>query len=276
MNKVVSVEMETTKIRNSDRVKDHVKQMEDVEMAESYNLIYELNAMDSKQNHEIIFDFNHTKVIQSAAITDKEILPLLDYVVQNYQLSQKDFIAFGLVAQHKKLLSTQLTNLLQLAEEDRLRSYIAQLVKQNILITRGVKKSNEFLINPELIANSRVNINTTLKTIEPYRLMALIEEDVRSHPDCSLKSIEQRLWENSHEKDIFTFCGNDVAECSKRIFSGDSEIQRFWLTVRRPIGRLFRLGQLFEHKNSFCCISIFCYLKLFKILCLSSFSLSFL
>ena len=49
------------------------------------------------------------------------------------------------------------------------------------------------MINPKLIANSRVNIKTTLKTIEPYRLMALIEEDVRSHPDSSLKSIELRL-----------------------------------------------------------------------------------
>ncbi|MCX6307336.1 MAG: hypothetical protein NTY32_00425, partial [Bacteroidia bacterium] len=182
-----------------------IRIMHDLKLMEGegsgYDLIYELNAMDSKQNPEIISDFNHTKVVQSAAITDIEILPLLDYVVHNYQLSQKDFIAFGLVAQHKKLLSTQLTSLLQLAEEDRLRSYTAGLLRQEILIKRGVKKSNEFLINPKLIANSKVNMKTTLKTIEPYRLLALLEEDVRMHPGCSLKSIVQRL-PDVDEKDI--------------------------------------------------------------------------
>lgn len=174
-----------------------IRIMHDLKLMEGegsgYDLIYELNAMDSKQIPEIISDFNHTKVIQSAIITDKEILPLLDFVLQNYQLSQKEHIAFGIVAQHKKILSTQLSQLLQLTEEERLRSYTARLVKQEILITRGVKKSNEFLVNPKLIANSKVNIKTSLKTIEPYRLKALIEEDVRNHPDSSMKSIALRL-----------------------------------------------------------------------------------
>lgn len=174
-----------------------IRIMHDLKLMEGegsgYDLIYELNAMDSKQIPEIISDFNHTKVIQSAIITDKEILPLLDFVLQNYQLSQKEHIAFGIVAQYRKILSTQLTQLLQLTEEERLRSYTARLVKQEILITRGVKKSNEFLVNPKLIANSKVNIKTSLKTIEPYRLRALIEEDVRNHPDSSMKSIVQRL-----------------------------------------------------------------------------------
>lgn len=174
-----------------------IRIMHDLKLMEGegsgYDLIYELNAMDSKQNPEIISDFNHTKVVQSAAITDIEILPLLDYVVQNYQLSQKDFIAFGLVAQHKKLLSTQLTNLLQLAEEDRLRSYTVGLLRQEILITQGVGKGNAFFINPKLIQCSKANLKTSLKTIEPYRLKALIQEDLRIYPNSLISEIHNRL-----------------------------------------------------------------------------------
>ena len=174
-----------------------IRIMHDLKLMEGegsgYDLIYELNAMDSKQNPEIISDFNHTKVIQSAVITDKEILPLLDFVLQNYQLSQKDYIAFGLVAQHKKLLSTQLTQLLQLTEEDRLRSYTARLVKQEILLTQGIGKGNTFLVNPKLIQNSKANIKTSLKTIEPYRLRALIEEDLRTYPNSLISEIHKRL-----------------------------------------------------------------------------------
>ena len=88
-----------------------------------YDLIYELNSMDSKENPVIESDFNSTKVIQSSKIIDKEIIPLLDYISQHYTLYQKEFIALGLVARHKKLLSTKLSTLLQLSDEDRLRSY---------------------------------------------------------------------------------------------------------------------------------------------------------
>ncbi len=158
-----------------------------------YDLIYELNSMDSKENPIIESDFNSTRVIQSSKIIDKDILPLLEYISQHYTLYQKEFIALGLVARHKKLLSTKLSSLLQLFDEDRLRSYTNRLVEQGILITRGIKKGNEFLINPKLIANSNANIKTSLKTIEPHRLAALIEEDIRSYPNSLRKEIEVRL-----------------------------------------------------------------------------------
>lgn len=158
-----------------------------------YDLIYELNSMDSKENPIIESDFNSTKVIQSSKIIDKDILPLLDYISQHYSLYQKEFIALGLVARYKKILSTKLSALLQLTDEDRLRTYTSRLVEQGVFITRGVKKANEFLINPKLIANSNANIKTSLKTIEPHRLIALVEEDIRIHPDSLKKEIEKRL-----------------------------------------------------------------------------------
>lgn len=158
-----------------------------------YDLIYELNSMDSKENPIIESDFNSTKVIQSSKIIEKDILPLIDYISQHYSLYPKEFIALGLVARYKKILSTKLSTLLQLTDEDRLRTYTSRLVEQGVLITRGVKKANEFLINPKLIANSNANIKTSLKTIEPHRLAALVEEDIRLHPDSLRKEIEDRL-----------------------------------------------------------------------------------
>ena len=57
-----------------------------------YDLIYELDTRDSKELPKIESDFNYTKVIQSSKIIDEEILPLLDYVSQNYEISQKNLI----------------------------------------------------------------------------------------------------------------------------------------------------------------------------------------
>ena len=158
-----------------------------------FDLIYELNSRDAKPIPIIEANYNETKVIQYSEITDKEIIPLLDYVANNYELSQKDIIALGLIAQHQKILSTELTKLLQLQETERMRSYVDRLLKMNIIITRGKKKSTEFLINPKLIDNAKLNIKTTLKTIEPYSLEALICEDLRLHPNSSITDISVRL-----------------------------------------------------------------------------------
>jgi ATP-dependent DNA helicase RecG len=192
-----------------------------------YDLIYELNSMDSKENPVIESDFNSTKVIQSSRIIDQEIISLLDYISQHYTLYQKEFIALGLVARYKKLLSTKLSSLLQLTDEDRLRSYTSRLVDQGIFITRGAKKANEFLINPKLIANSNANIKTSLKTIEPHRLVALIEEDIRIHPDSLRKEIGNRL-PDADSSDIQKILYALVKK-GKLTFSGGKTYRRYRL-----------------------------------------------
>ena len=181
-----------------------IRVMHDLKLMEGegsgYDLIYELNVMDSKELPQIISDFNSTTVIQTSKIVNEEILPLLDYVAQNYDISQKNLIALGLIAQHKKLSSIKLSNILQLSQDERLRSYTSNLVEMGIVVTRGVKKGNTFLVNPKVIINSRSNIKTSLKTIEPHRLRALIEEDLRLHPNSKSSEIQGRLVDISIEE----------------------------------------------------------------------------
>ncbi|MDR2449659.1 MAG: putative DNA binding domain-containing protein [Prevotellaceae bacterium] len=182
-----------------------IRVMHDLKLMEGegsgYDLIYELNTLDTKELPQIISDFNSTTVIQTSKIVNEEVLPVLDYVTQNYDISQKNFIALGLIAQHKKLLSIELDNLLQLVDNKRQRSYTDKLVELGIVVTRGIKKGNSFLINPKIIANSKVNIKTSLKTIEPHRLIALIEEDLRLHPSSTRREIYNRL-PDVDEKDL--------------------------------------------------------------------------
>ena len=74
-----------------------------------------------------------------------------------------------------------------------MRSYVDNLVNLGILVTRGQKKGNAFLINPKLISGAKLNQKTTLKTVEPHRLKLLIEEDLRLHPKSKISEIATRL-----------------------------------------------------------------------------------
>lgn len=158
-----------------------------------YNLIYEITSRDAKEFPIPSSDYNATSVTQYSKILDEEAVLLLDFIAKNYQLSQKDFIALGVITRHKKILATQLTKELQLTDDERLRTYIHRLNEQAIINSRGIKKGTEYLINPKLIANSKINIKPTLKTIEPHRLKALIEEDLKLYPKSKSAEIQSRI-----------------------------------------------------------------------------------
>lgn len=166
-----------------------------------YDLIYELDSKDNKPFPEIISEFDTTKVIQGSEILDQNVVFLLEFIAKHAQLSQKQFIALGMIAREKKLLGTELSARLQLREEDRLRSYVGKLVEDNILVTRGRKKGTEYLINPKLIQASAMNVKPSLKTIELHRLKALIEEDLNTYPRSKFREIHSRM-PDVREKDL--------------------------------------------------------------------------
>lgn len=158
-----------------------------------YDLMYEKLLSAGKDTPRVIEGDDFVEVTIFRAIIGAEISQLLEYVNQNYSLTQKNKIALGIVARRQKILSTELTDELQLQDGERMRSYVEELVKKGILITRGVKKGNAFLVNPKLIGNAKVNRRTTLKTVEPHRLRTLIEEDITIHPDSKMLDICNRL-----------------------------------------------------------------------------------
>ena len=94
---------------------------------------------------------------------------------------------------------------------------------RNLLITKGgVKKGSYLQINPTLLRNAKSNIVTTLKTIEPHILKALIKEDIRMHPMSKISDIASRI-PNVDIKDIrkqlYDMIGTDVEKEGTRFDS---------------------------------------------------------
>lgn len=186
-----------------------------------YDLIYELNGMEGKMPPVVESSFNETKVTLYSDIQNVNILPLLDYTLNNYNLSQKGFIAFGAIATATKMQSTKLSAYLQLSDDERLRSYVEPLLKDGIINKKGTKKGTTYFINPKLIANSNANIKTSLKTIEPYALKALIIEDLKYHPQSLISEIAERLPDverNELQKMLYSMVGNEIKTTGGRTY----------------------------------------------------------
>ena len=112
-------------------------------------------------------------------------------------------------------------------EEDRLRSYISKLSSQSIIINRGEKKGREYLVNPKLIASSKINIKPTLKTIEQPRLKALIEEVLKITPNITTNDIHNKLGDVLLEdirKSVYKLVKEGVLK-----HTNDKTFRKYWL-----------------------------------------------
>lgn len=174
-----------------------IKLLHDLKLMEGegsgYDLIYEKLSIDAKPFPVIESDFNKVSVSIESGIVDINALKLTDYLSKHFQLTQREKILVGIVARHQKILSTELTKILQLSEDDRLRNWYSRLIEQCILLTHGKGKGNAFLINPKLLADSNLNLKPSLKTVEPYVLEQLILTDIKNYPNSKISEINQRI-----------------------------------------------------------------------------------
>lgn len=158
-----------------------------------YDLIFEKLSKDGKPYPEIESDVNATSVTVYSNIIDPEILEIIDYITQHYQLTQREMIALGAVTRHKKVSAHELSKILQLNSDERLRDWIGKLIDRKIIIGEGKTKGVTYQVNPKLLASIEHNLKPSLKTMEEHKVKALILEDLKVHPSSKSSEVHLRL-----------------------------------------------------------------------------------
>ena len=158
-----------------------------------YDLIYETLLTSGKSKPIVYEGDDYVEVTVYKKIVSKESSRICDFVSANYKISQKAYITLGIILQKKSVTAIELSKELQIVDGGRLRPYVESLVSHKIILTRGTGKGVRYEINPEFVAGAQLQFPTTLKTIEPYRLRALIHEDLRYHPNSTMAEISNRL-----------------------------------------------------------------------------------
>jgi len=158
-----------------------------------YDMVYETLLTAGKNKPVVEEGEDYVEVSVERNIITKDASRVCDFISDHYKISRKNFITLGIILQHKTISAIDLTNELQLPHGERLRSWVESLLTNGIVESRGTGKGVKYSINPDFVAKSKVQFTTSLKTIEPYRLKALIKEDLRFHPDSLLAEIGRRL-----------------------------------------------------------------------------------
>lgn len=158
-----------------------------------YDLIYETLLTSGKSKPVVYEGDDYVEVTVYKKIVSKESTRICDFVSANYKISQKAYITLGIILQKKSITAGELSKELQLMDGSRLRPYVESLISNNIILHKGSGRGTKYEINPEFVSTTKMQFPTTLKTIEPYRLKALILEDLKYHSNSLLSEMASRL-----------------------------------------------------------------------------------
>lgn len=191
-----------------------------------YDMIYATLLENGKPLPVVREGYDRVTVTIQKQIVSKEVVRLMNRANQEYHLRQKEIISLGLIAQRGSLSALEISGILNQSDEPGLRNWLGRLMEFNLVISKGKTKGTQYSINPHYLAQSRFKSRTTLRTIEDYRLEALLLEDIESYPGTSFGEIHQRIGQEINKHKIRRILLK-MSESGKIVFNGDRRWRRY-------------------------------------------------
>lgn len=122
-----------------------------------------------------------------------QVIALLADADARFQLTQRERITLGSLAQTDGLTALELCSQLDVANGEALKPWLGRLPSLGLLQSSGRTKGLRYFIDPALLRDARVPTQTTLRRIEPHRLRALILEDLMRFPGSASSEVNARV-----------------------------------------------------------------------------------
>jgi ATP-dependent DNA helicase RecG len=121
---------------------------------------------------------------------------VIDFIAkadETFQLTQRERITLGLLAQHEALSAQELSRQLALERIDRLPPWMGNLQELGLVRHSGRTRATRYFVDPNLLRRLDFPGPTTLSRIEPHRLKALIVEDLERYPESAIGDVHARI-----------------------------------------------------------------------------------
>ena len=175
----------------------------------------ELNELDDR-----------VQVIIRRRILRPAVIDFIAKADQTYQLSQRERITLGLLAQHDALTARELIAALELPIVESLQPWLKRLLDWNLVQSSGRTQATRYFVDPSLLRNLNFTSETTLKRIEPHRLAALVLEDLQRYPESAISDIHQRIGNEIHSKQVKRTLDELIERGAVR-FTGNNRWRRY-------------------------------------------------
>jgi ATP-dependent DNA helicase RecG len=158
-----------------------------------YDRIFEVLLSQGRPMPELVETHDRVQVTVRRRILAPAVIDFIAKADQTYQLTQRERITLGLLAQHEALTARELAAVLELPTVDALPPWLKRLLEWQLVHCAGRTQATRYFVDPSLLRSLNFTGGTTLKRIEPHRLEALVLEDVGRYPDTKMGDIHQRI-----------------------------------------------------------------------------------
>lgn len=167
-----------------------------------FDLIYDRLLTGGRPAPTVTEGVDSVHVVVRRRVIHPGVIRLIAEVDQEYDLTQRERIALGMLGQGEGMLATELAKRLDLADAAAVRPWVDRLVELGLVEQTGRTPAIGYFVSSALLRGVGLDQRTTLKLIEPHRLRALILEDLRRFPVSSRVDIHRRIGEEIHPKAV--------------------------------------------------------------------------
>jgi ATP-dependent DNA helicase RecG len=159
-----------------------------------YDHIVEVLLSQGRPMPELVEMHDRVRVTVRRRILAPEVIDFIAKADQTFQLSQRERITLGLLAQHEAMTARELATALELPAVEALQSsWLKRLLDWQLVHSAGRTQATRYFVAPGLLRALDFSMATTLKRIEPHRLGALILEDLLRYPESAIGAIQMRV-----------------------------------------------------------------------------------
>lgn len=158
-----------------------------------FDKVYEVLLSQGRPAPELTETHDRVQVTIRRRILAPRVIDFIAKADQTHQLSQRERITLGLLAQQEAMTARELVAALELPTVEALTPWLKRLLDWQLVHSSGRTQAMRYFVAPDLLRSLNFTGGTTLKRIEPHRLEALVLEDVGRYPDTKMGDIHQRI-----------------------------------------------------------------------------------
>ncbi len=168
------------------------------------------------------------KVTIQRRIVKPGIMRLMADADERFQLTQRERITLGVLAQTEGMRARELVSLLETGSVEGLTPWLGRLITLGVIGTSGQTSGMRYFVAPGLLREVALDRKTTLTRIPPHRLRALILEDLTRYPGSSTSDVNRRIGVEISARTVKRALDVLVAEQVVR-FEGERRWRKYWL-----------------------------------------------
>jgi ATP-dependent DNA helicase RecG len=168
------------------------------------------------------------KVTIQRRILKPEVIRLMAEADARFQLTQRERITLGVLAQTEGMPARTLANVLETETLEPLKLWLGRLLEWGLVHTTGKTSGTRYFVAPDWLRQIHLDDRTTLTRITPHRLKALILEDLGRYPHSSSSEINRRIGAEISAKTVKRAL-DGLSATGQVIYQGEKRWRRYRL-----------------------------------------------